>query len=99
MNSPEIFFENADAEVTFVDEDTNPFTCTNEFFSEENYFLQNEAYVGIPVPKVQVDKVPSTLMVVRKIGDQESKRVLRVLFDSGGSHTMINKNVMKYSVI
>ena len=50
----------------------------------------NEAYSGIPVPKTTRDVVPCTLLTTRLIQDRESGRLLRVLFDSGASHTLIN---------
>ena len=40
------------------------------------------------------DLSPTSLMMIRKIGGVECRKLLRVLFDSGGTKTMINKRVL-----
>ena len=72
-----------------------------EMEREDLKYIWNEAYVGAPVPKVMksartqpTDLVPHTLMVIKTIQNQESRRILRVLFDSGGSHTMIHRRAL-----
>lgn len=63
-------------------------------YAYEREFLLNEAVVGIPVPKCKTDLVPSTLLIARSIGNKESTRVLKVLFDSGGSNCLIHESVL-----
>ena len=57
-----------------------------------------ECYVGIPTPKTQArrrqNEVPTTLAVVKYIQNFESKRLMRVLFDSGGSHSLIHSSCL-----
>ena len=56
----------------------------------------------IPVPKVSIKnmatehkgKIPVTLLAAKTIQSHESRRLLRALFDSGGSHTMIRSSVL-----
>ena len=71
----------------------------------ENYTMNDDedawwwnSYVSVPTPKLKVKKpenvVPSTLMVARTIQGVESRRVLKVLLDSGGTHTLINSQVL-----
>ena len=40
------------------------------------------------------DLIPSILLMCRSIQQQESKRLLRVLLDSGGSHSLIHSSVL-----
>ena len=62
--------------------------------NDEQNWLLNEAYVGIPVPKITRDVVPCSLMTSRLIQNKESDRLLRVLFDSGASHTLIHASAL-----
>jgi hypothetical protein len=45
----------------------------------------------VSIPK---DFVPSSLLIARSIQGVESKRLLRVLFDSGGTNTLINSSCL-----
>lgn len=63
-------------------------------YDYEQNFLLHEAFTTSVVPKMKRDKSPSSLMLVKEIGHQESDRILRVLFDSGGSHTLIHRSVL-----
>ena len=63
--------------------------------------LLNEIIAGIPVPKQmsqtmnkQDDLMPISLMICRMIGGKESGKLLRVLFDSGGTKTMIHERIL-----
>ena len=68
--------------------------------SDELDAIWNTTYTqtNIPVPKAihkqRTDLVPSVLMICRSIQQQESKRLLRVLWDSGGSHSLIHSRVL-----
>ena len=65
---------------------------------EEREFLLNDSVLRVPTPKqtsenwtkIQ-DFSPTTLMLVRVIGDMECKRMLRILLDSGGTYTLSTK--------
>jgi hypothetical protein len=74
----------------------------DEVTADEKDYLLNEAFAGIPLTKMakthNPDLVPSTLMVVRMIQNRESGKLLRVLFDSGGSHTVINRRVLPIGI-
>jgi len=68
---------------------------------EELEILLNETIVGMPTPKqgpislsTKQDLSPTSLMVARMIGGMESGKLLRVLFDSGGAATMIQKRAL-----
>eukprot|EP00957_Ditylum_brightwellii_P209811 15363344-Ditylum_brightwellii.AAC.1 len=59
----------------------------------------NEAYAGMPLPKVRAEPtpqhmIPITIMVARTIQRCESGRLLKKLFDSGGSHTLIHERAL-----
>ena len=99
-------FESIDTEV-FYTEDTD---CWNDVVSEietlttekEDQYIWNEMFVGAPAPKSPLhqrkkpvsDLVPQTLMTVKDIQGKESRKILRIVFDSGGSHTMIHRNAL-----
>lgn len=57
-----------------------------------------EHHMRIPIPKVTMSKpknvVPSTLLVAASIQRHDSRRVLRVLLDSGGTNTLIHNRVL-----
>ena len=72
---------------------------------EEKHILLNDSILRIPTPKQSADSTrlwmkkkklsPTSLMIARRIGGQDgTKQLLRVLFDSGGSKTMVNKRVI-----
>ena len=54
--------------------------------------------ITIPVPKMMrkkwTDVVPSTLMVCQSVQQMESKRLMRVLLDSGGSYSLIHARML-----
>jgi hypothetical protein len=58
----------------------------------------NDCYVRIPTPKttvsVQKDWVPLSLLISRSIQGVESRRLLRVLFDSGGTNILIHSKCL-----
>ena len=66
--------------------------------TKEQEFLLNDSILRVPTPKqtsenrmkVQ-DLSPTAIMLVRVIGDLECKRMLRILLDSGGTYTLVNK--------
>ncbi|MHA7927741.1 MAG: retropepsin-like aspartic protease, partial [Marinobacter sp.] len=64
----------------------------------ENESWWRDAYAGIPTPKTiskrRKDAVPSTLMVAKYIQNVESRRLLHVLFNPGGSHTLIHSRAL-----
>ena len=69
--------------------------------NEEKRFLLNDSIIQVSTPKTgfgetmkNKDLAPTSLMLVRKIGGFECKQLLRVLFDTGGTRTMINKRVV-----
>ena len=69
--------------------------------TEEQGFLLNDSILRVPTPKqtsenrmkVQ-DLSPTALILVRVIGDLECKRMLRILLDSGGTYTLVNKRAI-----
>eukprot|EP00957_Ditylum_brightwellii_P043500 3297962-Ditylum_brightwellii.AAC.1 len=70
---------------------------------EEDKWFQWESYVGVPVPKGAVKKnagerVPVSLMIARQIQRCESRRLLKVLFDSGGNGSMIHSRALPPNV-
>ena len=70
--------------------------------AEERNFLLNDSIIQVPTPKTtelndsmkKKNLTPTSLMLVRNIGGVECKKMLRVLFDSGGTKTFINKRVI-----
>ena len=76
-------------------DDNDPIT------TDDIEILLNETIAGIPVPKQmsqtmnkQDDLMPISLMICRMIGGKESGKLLRVLFDSGGTKTMIHERIL-----
>lgn len=57
-----------------------------------------ECWFLMPTPKTittkRKDVIPVTMMMVRDIQNTESKRVMRVLLDTGASRTMINSKML-----
>jgi hypothetical protein len=77
------------------DEDFQPVTKVDVFLN--NVFENNEDFKLSPqvVPKQQprnrpADVVPSSIAVVKTIQNQPSGRLLKVLFNSGGTKTFLN---------
>jgi len=68
--------------------------------AEVHRFALHDAHVGIPVPQQDtppaenVDLSPTSLLVCKLIGGKESSKLLRVLFDSGGTKTMIHRRIL-----
>ena len=54
----------------------------------------NRAFAPQVTSKNDIDLTPISTIVCKKIQGVESKRVLKVLFDSGASHTLIRKQVL-----
>ena len=84
-------------EIYLYDERDETLQFENE--SDVRWNSTNERRVGsVPTPKTIANKrndvIPSTLLVARRIQHKESKRLLRVLFDSGGSHTLIHSHCL-----
>ena len=69
-----------------------------EQLEEEMWWREFEHHTVIPTPKTivpkRIDLVPTTLAACRTIQNQESKRVLTVLLDSGASHTVIHSSCL-----
>eukprot|EP00957_Ditylum_brightwellii_P200796 15306098-Ditylum_brightwellii.AAC.2 len=66
---------------------------------EEDAWFQWESYVGVPAPKVVVSKKAGermlvSLMIAQQIQRCESRRLLKVLFDSGGNGSMIHSRAL-----
>lgn len=71
---------------------------------EEKDILLNDSILRIPTPKQSIHSArywmkkkniqPTSIMLARKIGGIDSGTLLRVLFDSGSSKTMINKQAL-----
>ena len=87
-------------------------TLDNDFHSYENESCVDDYYddcfafekieYKVPTPKINISEqqlVATTIMVVDTIHNHESTKLLRVLFDSGGSRTMINRRVLPKGVI
>ena len=59
-----------------------------------NHASCNDAWNNDSVPPAnwnkQNDTIPTTLLIAKSIQHKESKRLLRVLFDSGGTNTLIH---------
>ena len=89
VETHESFIFQLDQEVEFD-------TMMNE--EEEKFWLMNEAYLDIPVPKQSItsrtDLVPSSVVYIRQIQNKESRKLLRCLFDSGASHSLINQRAL-----
>jgi len=72
--------------------------------SDEAKFLLNDSIIRMPTPKQTAEHaaeltkkkelVPISLMIFKRIGRKESKKPLRVLFDSGGAKTMIHSRAI-----
>ena len=82
--------------VSMVDQEIRYDEIMNE--AEEREWMMNEAYAGVPYPKASItsrtDMVPSSILFVRTIQNKECRKLLRCLFDSGASHTLINSSVL-----
>ena len=92
-----LFLENTTTEMHYVDAPDEQHAVERFDEEHEKAWLMNDACSGIPVPKQQekvVDLVPITLMTVKTIQNQESRKLLRCLVDSGGSHTMIHSSCL-----
>eukprot|EP00957_Ditylum_brightwellii_P085957 6539702-Ditylum_brightwellii.AAC.1 len=62
---------------------------------EEEQRVLREGYANLPTPKVRgaatsPHMIPITLVLVRSIQRCESWQQLKIMFDSGGSHTLIH---------
>eukprot|EP00957_Ditylum_brightwellii_P169533 12902969-Ditylum_brightwellii.AAC.1 len=62
---------------------------------EESKWSQLESYAGMPVPEILVnrsreDRAPISWMIAQQVQWCESRRLLKVLFDSGGNGSMIH---------
>ena len=53
----------------------------------------NDMYYGVPMPKCKKPRreTPATIMLCNTIGAIKSRRILKVLFDTGSRKTFINK--------
>lgn len=72
-----------------------------EMSHEEKYWIQNESFAHVPVPKVSASSrlkyrslSPCSLMIAKKIQNKNCTRMLKVLFDSGASHSLIHSNCL-----
>ena len=84
----------------FIDDSTADTTSISTINSEE-YEQEKECYsfepliYKVPTPKTSAPRhevaIAYSLMIVHKIHDHESPRLLRLLFDSGGARTMIHR--------
>jgi len=85
----------------FENENEIDFNVENEYEIEkenENFF-ENEMHMTMPTPKTSVrrddeDLAPVSSLVAKKIQMKESGRLLRSLFDSGGTGCMIHANAL-----
>ena len=68
----------------------------DEWTEEEINWNDDEAFSGRLTPKVTVDKVPTTLVTIKQIQNKESGVLMRVLFDSGASHTLISRAALPH---
>ena len=70
----------------------------------EKQFLLNDSIIRMPTPKQTTETtaeatkkkglVPISLMIFKTIGRKESRKPLRVLFDSGGTKTLIHSRAI-----
>ena len=105
-NNLDFHFESLDTELFYTDNAADWHDVVEELNAlateEEEKYIWTESFVGAPAPKVSMrsrggssrnqDLVPQTLMTVKSIQGKESRKILRVVFDSGGSHTMIHRS-------
>jgi hypothetical protein len=70
--------------------------CITDDTSIDAYvFTEKDVTYQVPTPKsAPRDLVPSSVSVARTIQGQRSERLLKVLFDSGGTKTFINKRCL-----
>eukprot|EP00957_Ditylum_brightwellii_P085636 6514624-Ditylum_brightwellii.AAC.1 len=66
---------------------------------EESRWIQLELYAGMPVPNILVkrseeDRAPISWMIAQQVQWCESRRLLKVLFDSGGNGSMIHAKTL-----
>ena len=75
-------------------------SCVDDYY--DDCFAFEKIEYKVPTPKINISEqqlVATTIMVVDTIHNHESTKLLRVLFDSGGSRTMINRRVLPKGVI
>ena len=89
-------FLTGEANVFFPDKDVVYDEVYEEM--EDNYWMLNEAYMGILVPKsskmLRIDLVPTSILFVKTIYNKEYQRLLHCLFDLGALHTLINSSLL-----
>lgn len=68
----------------------------NTFDSIEAYQVSDDIVYEIPMPKCKKPRqeTPATIMLCDTIGTLKSRRMLKVLFDTGSKKTFINKRVL-----
>ena len=73
---------------------------------EEREFLLNDSILRVPTPKQTSENLmkmrdlsPTTLMLVRTIGGLDCKWMIRVLLDSGGTYTLVNKKAIPENAV
>jgi hypothetical protein len=86
------------------DDDDDKELFTNHIHEDcDCYFDEDEdedLIMNIPIPKQQkqVDFVPSSMLMARTIQEQPSQRLLKVLFDGGGTRTLCNSRCLPKGV-
>jgi hypothetical protein len=63
-------------------------------FDEDQDWVEYNIPVPKQQPKANLDLVPSSLLVARTINGKPSLRLLKVLFDSGGTKTLFNRRCL-----
>ena len=83
---------NEEIRVETIDDEREKEKCWEPMFIDH--------YMNIPVPKASLTSqpksslTPASLLVARTIQEVASGKVLRVLFDSGASHTLIHRSAL-----